>query len=126
MLFDTDIFIWAQRGNTGAAKLMNQAPRRLVSAVSWMEFLQGARSAAEFRLSKRFLLDLGFEVVPVTQETSHRAMVYIEQFALSHGLTATDALIAASAVELQMPLATSNSKHFKAIPSLELKVFKPA
>jgi predicted nucleic acid-binding protein len=53
-------------------------------------------------------------------------MVYIEQFALSHGLTATDALIAASAVELQMPLATSNSKHFKAIPSLELKVFKPA
>ena len=126
MLFDTDIFIWAQRGNTGAAKLMNQAPRRLVSAISWMEFLQGARSAAEFRLSKRFLLDLGFEVVPVTEETSHRAMVYIEQFALSHGLTATDALIAASAVELQMPLATSNSKHFKAIPSLELKVFKPA
>lgn len=126
MLFDTDIFIWAQRGSMGAAKLLNQAPRRLVSAISWMEFLQGARSAAEFRLSKKFLLDLEFEVVPVTEETSHRAMVYIEQFALSHGVTATDALIAAAAVELQVPLVTSNSKHFKAIPSLELKVFKPA
>jgi predicted nucleic acid-binding protein len=125
MLFDTDIFIWAQRGNEGAAKLLNQSPRRLVSAVSWMEFLQCARNAAEFRLSKKFLLDLGFETVPVTEEASHRAMVYIEQFALSHGLTATDALIAATAVELQVPLATSNSKHFKAIPSLELKVFKP-
>jgi predicted nucleic acid-binding protein len=125
MLFDTDIFIWAQRGNAGAAKLLNQASLRLISAISWMEFLQGARSAAEFRLSKKFLLDLGFETVPVTEETSHRAMVYIEQFALSHGVTATDALIAATAVELQVPLATSNSKHFKAIPSLELKAFNP-
>lgn len=125
MLFDTDIFIWAQRGNSGAARLMNQTPRRLVSAISWMEFLQGARNVAEFRMSKKFLLDLGFETVPVTEEASHRAMVYIEQFALSHGLTAPDALIAATAVELQVPLVTSNAKHFKAIPSLELKVFKP-
>ena len=124
MLFDTDIFIWAQRGNPGAAKLLNQASVRLISAISWMEFLQGARNAAEFRLSKKFLLDLGFETVPVTEEASHRAMVYVEQFALSHRLTAADALIAGTAVELQMPLATS-AKHFKAIPSLELKVFKP-
>ena len=125
MLFDTDIFIWAQRGNAGAAKLIDQAPRRLISSFSWMEFLQCARNAAEFRLSKQFLLDLDFETVPVTPEASHRAMVYIEQFSLSHGLRAGDALIAATAVEWQLPLATSNAKHFKVIPSLDLKVLKP-
>lgn len=125
MLFDTDIFIWAQRGNAGAARLIDGAQRRFMSAFSWMEFLQCARNATEFRLSKRFLLDLGFETLPVTDETSHRAMVYIEQFALSHGLRAGDAIIAATAVEWQIPLATSNARHFKAIPSLDLKIFKP-
>jgi predicted nucleic acid-binding protein len=125
MLFDTDIFIWAQRGHLGAAKLINQAPRRLISAFSWMEFLQCARDAAEFKLSKKFLLDMEFETLPVTPEASHRAMVYIEQFSISHGMRAGDALIAATAVEWQLPLATANAKHFRIIPSLDLKVFKP-
>jgi len=125
MLFDTDIFIWAQKGNVGAAKLLGQAPKRLISAISWMEFLQSARNLREFQLSKKFLVDFGFETLPVTEEASHRAMVYIEQFALSHSLRAADALIAATAVEWQIPLVTSNAKHFKQIPSLELKVFKP-
>lgn len=125
MLFDTDIFIWAQRGNAGAARLIDAADRRLMSSFSWMEFLQCARDAAEFRLSKRFLIDLGFQTVPVSEAASHRAMVYIEQFSLSHGLRAGDALIAATAIELGVPLATSNAKHFKPIPTLELKVFKP-
>ena len=66
-----------------------------------------------------------FSVLPITENISHRAAVYIEEYALSSGMFAGDALIAATAVELNKPLTTSNQKHFKIISDLNLKVFKP-
>lgn len=55
----------------------------------------------------------------------HRALIYIEEYALSHGLRAGDALIAATATENNMTLCSSNSKHFKPIKDLKIKVFRP-
>jgi predicted nucleic acid-binding protein len=40
-------------------------------------------------------------------------------------MRAGDAIIAATASENNMPLATGNAKHFKVVKELELKVFKP-
>jgi hypothetical protein len=49
----------------------------------------------------------------------------IEEYALSNGLRAGDAIIAATATENSLTLLSSNAKHFKAIKELRLKIFKP-
>ena len=49
----------------------------------------------------------------------------MEEFVLAYRLGVEDALIAATALERQDALATGNDKHFRMIPGLELKVFRP-
>lgn len=125
MLFDTDIFIWVQRGNLKAAALMESVDARYLSVQTYMELLQCANDKRQHRLIRQFITDFGFVVLPLTENIGHRALVYVEEYALAHGLRAGDAVIAATAVENNLPLATGNGKHFKAVKDLELKVFKP-
>lgn len=49
----------------------------------------------------------------------------METFTLSHGLQLGDALIAATALELNMPILTANVKHFGVIPMLNIEGFLP-
>ena len=65
----------------------------------------------------------GFIVLPLTENIGHRALVCIEEYGLSHGLRAGDAIIAATAAENNLTLVSSNAKHFKPIKELQLKVF---
>jgi predicted nucleic acid-binding protein len=125
MLFDTDIFIWAQRGNVKAARLIDRSPQRSLSIFSYMELLQSARDGEQHRRTHDFLSAFGFEVLPLTENIGHRALIYVEQYTLSHGLRAGDAIIAATAAENKMTLVSSNAKHFRPIKELKLKVFKP-
>lgn len=125
MLFDTDVFIWVQRGNTKAAALIDAAEERLLSIQTYMELLQGAHDKSQQRLIKRFLSDAGFTTLPLTENIGYRALVYIEEYGLSSGMRAGDALIAATAVENDLTLCTSNEKHYRVIKDLQLKVLKP-
>lgn len=124
-LFDTDVLIWALRGNTRAARAIDGAHPRQVSVVSYMELVQGARDKREIRLLRSFLMDLGFDVLPLTENIGHRASVYMEEFALKSGLTMADALLASTAVENQSPLCSANVKHLRAISEMELMIFRP-
>ncbi|HTC21692.1 MAG TPA: type II toxin-antitoxin system VapC family toxin [bacterium] len=125
MIFDTDVLIWAIRGNSIAAHWIDDVSQRHVSAQSYMELLRGAKDAKELKSLKNYIQQAGFHLLPITENISHRAMIYVEELALSHNLAPGDALIAATAVEHNLLLATGNAKHFKAIKGLELKVFKP-
>ena len=82
MLFDTDVIIWALRGNLKAASEINRSSELYLSAVSYMELLKGARDKRELQEIKKFLLDLGFQILPINDKVSHRAMIYIEEYVL--------------------------------------------
>jgi predicted nucleic acid-binding protein len=125
MIFDTDIFIWVQRGNARAAALIDGAKDRFLSVQTYMELLQCAKDKQQLRLVKRFISDFRFLVLPLTENIGHRALVYVEEYGLSSGMRAGAAIIAATASENGMPLATGNAKHFKVVNELELKVFRP-
>jgi len=125
VIFDTDIFIWVERGNGKAADLIDASQGRYLSVQTYLELLQCAKDRKQQRLTKQFIADLGFTVLPLTENIGHRALIYIEEYGLSSGMRAGDAIIAATAVENNLPLATGNGKHFKAVKELNLAVFKP-
>jgi hypothetical protein len=125
VLFDTDVLIYAQRGSRRAALAIDNAAGRLVSVQSLMELVQGARDKDDLRIIKRFLAELGFTVLPLTENIGHRSLVYVEEYGLSAGLRAGDAIIAATAVENALPLMSANAKHFRPINELDLVVFRP-
>jgi len=114
-----------QRGNIKAAQLIEGENERLLSVQSYMELLQGAENRRQHELTKTFLRDFGFSTLPLSENIGHRAAVYVEEYSLSHGLRAGDAIIAATAAEHGLVLCTSNGKYFGAIRDLTMKVFKP-
>ena len=125
MIFDTDIFIWVQRGNQNAARLIDNAEDRYLSIQSYMELLQGAKNKQQHKNVKDFISDFGFSVLPLSENIGHRALIYVEEYALSSGMRAGDAIMAATAVENNLPMASSNAKHFKMVKELQLHTFKP-
>ena len=125
MLFDTDILIWVQRGNKKAARLIDQSRERKISILTYMELMQCPSSKEMQKITKDFLTEFSFEILPITENIGHRAAIYVEEHSLSTGMRAGDAIIAATAVENNLSLATGNRKQFKDIKGLILKLFKP-
>jgi len=125
MLFDTDILIWVQRGNHKAARLIDRTRDRYVSVYSRLELLQSADNKDQHQVIKGFLETFIFATLSLSENIGHRALIYIEEYSLSHGLRAGDAIIAATAAENNLTLVSSNAKHFRPIKELKLKVFRP-
>jgi len=125
MLFDTDVIILALRGNQNAVDKIDSTDVLQISAVSYMELFKGARNKQELQNLKQTLHTLAFEIIPINENVSHRAMIYIEEYGLSSGIDLPDALIAATAIEKNLCLCSGNSKHYKVIPNIELDTFRP-
>ena len=93
MLFDTDIFIWVQRGNRKAARLIDRTEERYLSVYSYLELMQSAQDKKQHQYTADFLSDYGFLTLPLSENIGHRALIYIEEYSLSHGLRAGDARV---------------------------------
>ena len=125
MLFDTDVLIWALHGSAKAAREIDADEHRFISAVNYMELMQGARNKREQTLVKQFLSALDFTVLPITEAVSHRATIFIEEYALKSGIQLADALVFATACENSLTLCSANGKHFRSISSLNARIFAP-
>ncbi|MDD3155085.1 MAG: type II toxin-antitoxin system VapC family toxin [Victivallaceae bacterium] len=125
MIFDTDVLVWALRGNPKAAKIIDDCEDRFISAVTYMELIQGARNKAEQKSIKDFLSMLEFRTIPINENISLRATVLMEEFCLKSGMGVADALIFSTANECAMILCSANKKHYREIASLITKEFKP-
>ena len=125
MLVDTDVLIWNLRGNTSAADLLDNAPDINISAVSWMELVQGVRDNSELRALHRALRFWGATLIHLEGGISGRASYLMEEHFLAHSLQMADALIAATALETGLTLVSANDRHYRFIQGLELQVFRP-
>ena len=126
MLFDTDIFIWIQRGSVKAARLLENCGERLIAVQTYMELMQGAKNKTQLAQTRRFLKDFNVRVIPLSAEIGNRAMSLVEQYALSHDMRSGDAIIAATAIDQSQTLCTSNDRQYQQIQLLELQVLKLA
>ena len=124
MIFDTDVMIWAFRGNTKALDTIDATAERAISSVTYMELLQGVRNKQEMLSMKRFLSTLGFSILPVTANISSRAISIMENTALRSDLGVCDALIFATALDLGDKLLSGNAKYFKEVPLLDAATFR--
>ena len=125
MIFDTDIFIWIQRGSVKAARLLENCNERFIAVQTYMELMQGAKNKTQLAQTRRFLKDFNIRVIPLSSEIGNLAMSLVEQYTLSHDLRSGDALIASTAIDQSQTLCTSNDKHYRQIPLLELQILKP-
>jgi len=125
MIYDTDILIWVQQGNEKAAKLIEKDDDKYLSIQSYMELLQGAKNKTQHKYVKDFISEFEFAILPLTENIGHRALIYVEEYTLASNMRAADAIIAATAIENNLVLVSSNVKHFKVVKELQLKTFKP-
>ena len=56
MIVDTDVLVWYMRGNAHARRVLEGLDAFSISAVTYMEILQGVRDNAELRALKRFMV----------------------------------------------------------------------
>lgn len=120
ILCDTNIFISAFNGRTDTIDQLNKIglSEIALSAVTVMELLQGMGNKQELAQMKKKIKY--YDVVQIDKAISQKAIEFIENYKLSHGLLIPDAIIGATAVIYQIPLYTYNLKDFDFLPSIIL------
>ena len=125
MLVDTDILIWYMRGNTKAAKAIENIGAFSISVVTYIELMLGMRNKQELSKFRKAIRNWNCKIIHIDESISCKAMFYVERYCLGHSLQLADALIAATALAHGVSLVSGNDKHFKMIKELKIKRFRP-
>lgn len=122
VLADTTLFIEHLRAKDKTVTTLRRLARASTvetSAVVAAEVFYGARNAAAEQHA--WMLLRPFVIHPFTLEMAARQCALLSKLApLNRIPDLRDLMIAASALELGLPLATLNQRHFKSIPGLKL------
>ena len=120
-LIDSDIMVDFTRGGADAVDyLQSLGPACRISAITTLELIAGARSQRD--VADLDILISIYEQIPSTEGVMRRAYYLMKAHAKSAGLRTLDAVIAATALEEGLTLATKNRKHFHMIAGLKLEV----
>ena len=115
LLLDTDVLIDFLRGQPQAVQLLEDTDCEFhVSAVSVAELYVGVRDGREREVLDQLVGVL--RTIEISTEIAQQAGLWRREYGKSHGTGILDALIAACADALQIPLATLNVKHFPMLP----------
>ena len=125
MIIDTDVLIWELRGNAKAQKIIHENIPFSISVITYMEIVQGMRNKSELGSFIKQLTKWDANIIQISKDISTRAMIYVEEYFLSSSMELADALIAATCVNNSEILLTANEKHYKHIPTMQLKKFNP-
>lgn len=120
-IIDTDILIDTARCIDEAISAVQQIEDKsslAVSTVTQMELIIGCRNKKELNSLEHFLQR--FEVISLNEQISDTATYLLKTYRLGHGLLIPDALIAATAIITDTPLASKNQKDYRFIKDLQL------
>lgn len=123
MLIDTNVLIWLTKDNANAKKLLLNSDKKYISAVTYMEMLQGMNNKLEMQAFLKHFEQYNYEILPINEKISNEACRLVETYALSHTMELPDALIASTAIFYHQSLVTANVKDFQYIPNLDLQKF---
>lgn len=123
VIIDTCILVDFLRGRPQAVETLKnrmlEQRKPWTSVITRIELMAGMRSGEEKAISR--LLGV-FEEVEVAVKIAAVAGHYMNKYAKSHGINTADAIIAASAKQLNASLYTLNEKHF---PMQDVRVIVP-
>lgn len=122
VLFDSWVMLDLRRGCIEAAQLVEKAQFRYISALTYMDMLAASTAVSEGMMVQGFLQQTSFEVIPVSEAISRRAELYMEYYGISYGLSPRSALIAATAYEEELVLA-SRLSDYRQLPDLEIAAY---
>jgi predicted nucleic acid-binding protein len=123
-IVDTDVLIDVGRDREEAIASLAQIEQQsspTISVITQMELLIGCRGKAELRKIERFLRR--FHIVKMNEPISDNAVELLRRYRLSHGLLIADALIAATALSMNIPLVTKNQRDYRFIAGLRLLTY---
>lgn len=124
-LLDTDVLIDYSKGNPRAKDFLENArfrgDRLFISVITMMELAYGCRSKDEVRKIGR--LCQGFWRIKINRAISGYAIDIIKKYSLTQKCGILDALIAATAMHLNVTLVTGNTEQLSIIKGLSL--YKP-
>ena len=121
ILCDTNIIIEALKGDDKTIKIIERIGLEniAISSVTVMELYFGAFNKRELNKIKKHLKALN--LVHFDNNVSELAVRLIESYSKSHGLQIPDAIIAATALSLEIKLFTLNLRDFRYIDGLKLQ-----
>ena len=125
MLLDTDFLIWCIRGNPLALSWLDEFDEIHLSAITYIELIQGTRSKKELVILNKTLKAWDAHILQTNEIISEWATQFIARYYHSHSLMLADALIGSTALWYRIPLVTANIKHFQVIDGLEIIPFMP-
>ena len=114
IVVDTDVIIEVLRQRdtgilAGWQRLVEDGEQIVFSAITMAEVYHGVKPSEETAVAAAFSV---MRCAPVAAAIARRAGDYLRTFNRSHGVELGDALIAATAAELNFPLWTRNRKHY--------------
>ncbi|MBI2410326.1 MAG: type II toxin-antitoxin system VapC family toxin [Candidatus Kerfeldbacteria bacterium] len=112
ILLDTNVIIYHVNGD----RVIEFDPyTTFVSTITVFELLQYSAITRQEEKAIKAILEI-CNIIPVNTAIAERAAI----FARKHNIGSMDMLIAATAIELGIPLMTYNTKDFKKIPFLKM------
>jgi predicted nucleic acid-binding protein len=118
-LIDTDVMIDVSRGNAGAASYLDSLSEA-ISIITAHELIVGARDKRD--LAGIDSLISMYSGKHIDAAIGLLAYDLLKKYAKSDGLRTFDSLIAATALERGLRLASRNRKHFAMIDGLQVDV----
>jgi len=120
ILCDTNVLIEILKGNDKTITTIENIGLEniAISSITVMELYFGALNKRELNKIRKDLKALN--IIHFNNDISELAVAMIERYSKSHGLQIPDAIIAATAMSLEITLFTLNLKDFRYIDDLTL------